>query len=158
MKTLNRLNQLIKERQGHIHWYWVTWEPRHAHPDVGEVWRGYYLHCRIPGYTSQPGQHNWEEYVNGLHIGTTYNRAKAAIIENVPMLDNAHWYNEYKALRKEFNAAMLLLRDFKHWAHSVRFGISHGDLETDFRKRSIELFEEYLVKVDALIDPFFEEE
>lgn len=158
MKTLDRLNALIKQHQGHNDWYWVTWEPRHDYPSVGEVYRGYYLQCRIPGYTSEPGKWNWGEYVNGEWIGSNFKEARAHILEHVPIFDNAHWYERYKALRKEHSSTMMLLKDFAHWAHGVRMAIRLGELQpqNDYHKRDVELFEEYLDKAEDRVKAYFE--
>lgn len=158
MKTVDQLNQLIKELQGHNDWYWVSYQPRHDYKEAGEVYRGYYLHNRTPGYTSSPGSYNWSEYVNGEHIGSSFNEAQKHIRREIPYLDNGHWYEEYKKTRKELADTMLLLKDFTHYAHSVNMGFSLNDFDDDYRKRSVELFQGYLKKAQGRVAEWWEED
>lgn len=86
MKAIDKLQALIWQRWGKTDEYRIEYHPSSKPVSTGYVYRGYYLIDRtVANWAVKRTQQSpdWEEYVNGEHIGSNYEDARQYILEHI---------------------------------------------------------------------------
>lgn len=85
-QAADKLQALIWQRWGKTDEYRIEYHSSSKPVSTGYVYRGYYLVDRTLYNWAVKRTHkspDWEQYVNGEHIGSNYESARQYIIENI---------------------------------------------------------------------------
>ena len=122
MKAIDKLYKLIEERWGKTDEWMLEYHARNEPMSTGYCYRVYYLTDHTPQYRAQPRtpqSHDWEEYVNGTFIGSSYEEARAEIMERIPDLPVKRTKEQ---ANEDMATAWEAADDYRRWQREKRDG------------------------------------